>query len=230
MEYSEKLFEKVATGRIKKFYDSHKEAFFARAIDFKDLQQEMRIAIWQKMQKYESLAEEEYIKLINKILTTKLIDAKQLGYKHMKTDDMTIEEENEEKLIQVHNPKFLNIDAVDEKSLIDSSDYDKSKAKVKLDFIKSKLNHLETALLECMLDGKTEDEMACQQICCKDRRSCELSKNPNKFISKQGNIGKQDYRKNCKEFNKLFSQSMQINRLKKRLVSKVKKIANNMLP
>lgn len=222
MDYNDKLFEKVSYTRIRKFYDLHKDVFLAMAMDLKDLQQEMRIALWQKMQKYESLAEEEFIKLLNKILTTTLIDAKQRGYKHMKVDDITIEENNEEKVIKVHNPQFLNIDLIDDKALIDTSDLDKIVAKNKVESIKTKLTHLEQELLNSMLDGKTEDEMACQQICCNNRQKCDINLKPEKYISTHGNISKNDYRSICKEFNKLSSQSMHINRLKKLLIEKIK--------
>lgn len=228
MEYNEKLFEKVAIGRIKKFYELNRDAFLARAMDFKDLQQEMRIALWQKMLKYESLAEEEYVKLINKILTTKLIDSKQKGYRHMKADDVTIEEDNEEKVLKVHNNQFLNIDSIDEKSLMDTSHYDRTRAIAKIEYIKSKLTHLEQGLLDLMLEGRSEDEMACQQICCDHREDCKLNVNPEDYVSTYGNIGKKEYKKSCSEFNKLNNQSVHINRLKKQLVKKVKNIVKNM--
>ncbi len=228
MEYNDKLFDKIATTRIKRFYDMNKDAFTARAMDLKDLLQEMRIALWQRMQKYESLAEEEYAKLINKILSTKLIDAKQRGYRHMKTEDVTIEENNEEIIIKGHTPQFLDIESINESALQDNSTVSKNRAKMMVEAIKNKLNHFEQVLLDTILEGKTEDEMACEQICCPERDECSILTTPEKHLSTHGNIGKREYQGFCKEFDKLNKQSIQINRFKKSLLKKVKIIAKNL--
>ena len=44
------------------------------------------------MEKYINLTDEDLNKIINSILTDKLVSNKRLGYKHMKTEDVVIEE------------------------------------------------------------------------------------------------------------------------------------------
>ena len=228
MEFNEKTFEKVAIPRIKKFYDMNKDAFLARGMDLKDLYQEMRIALWQKMLKYDGLGAEEYEKLINKILTTKLIDSKQRGYKHMKTEDVIIEENDKTKVIKGHIPQFLDIDSINESSLQDNTDINKTKARITIEAVKHLLSSKEVELLENILDEKTEKEIACGQICCNTRASCDINLNPGNHLSTRGNIGKNEYKKNCKSFSKVHNQSVQINRLKKQLIAKIKKLLKKM--
>jgi hypothetical protein len=228
MEYDEKMFEKIAIPRIKKFYEINKEVFLVRAMDYKDLLQEMRIALWQMLEKYNQLPELELLKFINSILSKKLIDEKRHGFKYMKTEDIEIEENNKKKMIKGHINQFVDIDSINE-ALLPDPNSEKLRAEIVVEAIKSKLTKKEKHLIDKLfLEGRTEYELACQQICCANRKTCDIYTHPNKYINMYSNIDRKSYIRGCRHHKKLNRQSILINRLKKQIIEKIKKNVKKM--
>jgi hypothetical protein len=229
MEYNEKTFEKVAIPRIKKFYDLHQDVFFARAMDLKDLLQEMRIDLWQILLKYEMLPDEEIAKLTNKILSRKLVGEKRRGYKYMKTEDVIVEENNQEKVVKGHFSQFVNIDSVDESKLSDNHESKLMRAKTQVEAIKGLMKEDDFKLLQdIVMEGKTIYEVACERSNCKERSECNIVANPDVYLSERGSVGKPCYAKGCKQYSILYKDALAINRLKNKLLKKLKKVQKKM--
>jgi RNA polymerase sigma factor (sigma-70 family) len=224
MNFDEKLFQRIALPRVKKYYDSHRDLFLARAMDIKDLLQECRIKLWEEMSKFKELSEDDVLKLINKILTNQLIDEKRAGFKHMKKEPVIVEDKfNKEKIVTGHLPQFVDIDSVGD-MLVVTDEEERIRNKALVEVMKSKLSEKERELIEDLFTkGMTEKELACEKINKDCKGSCSLYNNLDEHRSQYGNVITSSYQKSCSKYKELSNLSKQINRLKRNILEKMKK-------
>lgn len=224
MQYNDKLFNQVAQPRIKKFYEAHKDIFLAQAMDLKDLLQEMRIELWQILLKFNNLSDDGLLKLTNKILSRKLIDEKRFGFKHMKKEEMKIEDGIKERTIVGHMPQFVDIDSVNEVDLVNTKEADNIRNKMLLDIVKDKVTDKEYQLLLDFVQGYTAEELACKKLICEFREVCNIHNNPDNYLNNQSHIGRFIYKAHCKYYNRLNTQATIFKKLKRRAIAKAKKV------
>jgi len=226
MKYNETVFSKLALPRLQRYYSSNKEYFLAQAMDYKDFIQEMSIAIWQELTKFEGLSDEEYGKLVNAVLSKRMIDAKRDGHKHMKSYRVTdehgnnLESENAEEILG-HSSQFVSLDEVDEKLLIDKNYFQTNRGLINL--IKESLTEEEYNIIyKLYVEDYSEMELACELSKCE--KDCISMFKTNRVHTRENTISQLDFQKECKQYLILSSKSKKINRLKKVILKKLKKI------
>jgi len=226
MEYNQVVFDKIAVPRIKRYYGMNKEYFLAQAMDYKDFMQDMSIILWQSLTRYKDLTEDDYGKLVNTVLSKKMISARRQGFKHMKAFEVTDEQGDivsEDIKLLGHSSQFINIDNVDEALLIDKNSIKDNRGLLNL--IKNSFKEEEYNLIKkLIIEDYSELEMACEVMNCSNKGLCKTLFKSNKSHTRENNIGKEAFKSNCAKYEQLHRKSMKIHRLKIRLIGRIKKL------
>ena len=83
MEYNEVLFQKVAMPRIKKFAKDRHDVLSVQSMDKDDMAQECRLLVWKELARYTNIKEVEVCKIINTIISTKILNLIREGKEEM---------------------------------------------------------------------------------------------------------------------------------------------------
>ena len=80
----EEFFETVAKPQILKSFKKFREYYKSNSMDVEDVFQEIRIKVWQTMERYQNEMDEDMLgRYINRVVRNELIDIKRKSEKHM---------------------------------------------------------------------------------------------------------------------------------------------------